>query len=139
MNRKINLIYDDKEDKVDQLENIPISELERIFPYSCEILVCKYFNIFEEKQSLQALSVLLDKIRPQGQLIIGVIDLTKICDDFLNKKITTSDFFSNIKYCHNAMGLDDIMDYTNKNSNFSILEIVDHNNYIYFITLTKKQ
>lgn len=139
MNRKINLVYEDKEDKVDQLENIPIAELDRVFPYSCEILVCKYFNIFEEHQAAQALSVLLDKIRPQGQLIIGVIDLVGLCEDFLNKKITTLDFFAGIKYCHNPMGLDDIMDYTNKNNNFSILEIVNHNNYIHFITLTKKQ
>lgn len=138
MNRKINLISNDSQ-KLDNLENINIQQLNTIFPYSCELIVCKYFNIFEEADAEKALDLLLEKIRPQGQLIIGLIDLTRICNDLLAKKINNTDFFAFIKNIHNHFGLDDIFEYINRYKNINLLDINNNQQYINFATLSKNQ
>lgn len=138
MNRKINLISHESQ-HLDGLENISIQLIDSIYPYSSEILVCKYFNIFEEKDADKALEVLIDKIRPRGQLILGVINLNKICSDLLNKKITTLDFIQFIKNIHNHFTIDDIAEYINKKTDIQILEINHDQNYIDFITITKQK
>lgn len=136
MNRKINLIINDAQ-KLEELENIKVQEMGNIFPYSCELLVCKYFNIFEETEASQALSALVEKIRPQGQLILGVIDLYKICNDLINKKINNVTFFDFVKNIHNHFSLDDMLEYADQNKNIYILDINYSQEYITFVTITK--
>jgi|688.fasta_scaffold96036_3 hypothetical protein len=138
MNQKINLISSDLQ-KIDSLENINIQNINNIFPYSCELLVCKYFNIFEEHDAEKALDLLIDKIRPNGQLIIGVASLNKICSDFLSKKINNKDFFDYIKNIHNHIGLDDILEYIDKNNHIDVIDINYDQEYIHFITITKNK
>ena len=137
MNRKINLIYNDN-DKIEGLENVPMSDISQVFPYSCEILVCRHFNIFEQHQSEEAMNALLEKIKPNGQLVIGVVDLSNICEDYINKKIKSTLFFDYIKHCRNPIGVDDVIEYVQLNNQYFIVEIVTQQNYIHFITLSKQ-
>lgn len=138
MNRKVNLISNDSQ-KLNGLDNINIQELNNIFPYSCELVVCKYFNIFEESDAEKALEVLIDKVRPQGQLILGFIDLSKICNDLLNKKIDNKEFFDFMKNIHNHFGLDDMIEYIEKNNNIQLIDTNYNQQYINFITISKSK
>lgn len=137
MNRKINLISHESQ-KIDGIENIEIGLVDNIFPYSCEILICKYFNIFEENDAKKALDILIDKIRPNGQIIIGAIEMDTICSDFINKQISNKDFFDYMKNIHNHFGIEDIIKYISNNENIYLLEI-NNQDYINYITLTKNK
>jgi hypothetical protein len=121
------------------LENINVQNINDIFPYSCELVICKYFNIFDENDANSALAVLLDKIRPHGQLILGVVDLNKICSDLLSKELSNKDFFDYIKNIHNHIGVDDILEYIDNNEVYKVLDINYDQEYISFITLTKNK
>lgn len=135
MNRKINLIVDDAQ-KIKELENIHVNQIDSVFSYSCELLLCRAFNIFDNSIAHQALGVLFDKIRPQGQLIIGTINYKQLCTDYINKKIDNAVFFSYIKATNNHIGSDDIIQSMESVPNAMILE-VKTDNYINYITITK--
>lgn len=137
MNRKINLISHESQ-KLDGIDNIPIQNIDSIYPYSCELLLCKYFNIFDESDWRKALEALIEKIRPNGQLIIGTIDLHKICSDFINKQLSNQDLFDLIKNIHNHCGLDDILDILNGSKEIVVLE-TNNQAYIDYITITKNR
>lgn len=135
MNRKINLVYNESQN-IKELENVPINNVESIFSYSCEILICRSFNIFDESIAAQALSVLFDKIRPQGQLIIGVIDYKQLCYDYIHKKIDNIQFFSYMSTAHNHYGLEDVIEYFESLQNSIILD-TKSDQYLNFITIVK--
>ena len=44
MSKRVNLISNENQ-KIDNFENINLSELDSVFNYSCEILICKYFSL----------------------------------------------------------------------------------------------
>lgn len=136
MSRKINLIYQE-EQKIKEIENISIAEVNSIFSYSCELLICKYFNIFDNGIVDQALSSLIDKVRPKGQIILGLSNMHELCSDFIHKKLTNEQFFSKIKTIHNYFGIDDIISYINSTGVGSIVNIKSEK-YITYITIIKK-
>lgn len=134
MNRKINLIINDTQ-QIKDLENIHVNQLDSVFSYSCELLVCKIFNIFDNTIAKQALNALFDKIKPNGQLIIGTTNYRQLCADYLHKKINNQQFFAYIKATNNDLGIDDMMDLFASVPNASIVEtkIDNYHNYITII------
>lgn len=137
MNRKINFIIHESQ-KLDGVENILIENMDNVYPYSCDLLLCKYFNIFEEKDWSQALETLIEKIRPNGQLVIGVADLYEICSDYLNRQLSNKEFFDLIKNVHNHCGIDDLIEIFNSSKHILILE-TNNQTYINYITITKNK
>lgn len=135
MNRKVNLVSHESQN-IKELENIPINNMDSVFSFSCEILVCKNFSIFEEPSSRQALSVLLDKVRPQGQLILGVSNLKSICSDYLNRKIDNETFLKYIRNVRNHIGMDDIIAILESTKN-GILVDIKSDNYVDYLTIIK--
>lgn len=135
MNRKVNLIIHESQN-IKDIENLPLNNLDSIYSYSCELLICKNFNIIDNSSAQQALNALFDKIRPQGQLIVGIIDYRQICTDYVHKKIDNQEFFAYIKNIHNYFNIDDIINYSESVSNSSIIEI-KKDQYNTYITITK--
>lgn len=137
MNRKVNLIFNESQN-LNDIENIPMSNLDSIFSYSCELLVCKNFSLFDMSIAHKALDALLEKIRPQGQLIVGVLNNRQLCLDFIHKKIDTETFFGHIKNAYNFLDLDEIIKYIEPISNLVVLE-TQYKDYYNYITITKTQ
>lgn len=135
MNRKVNLVINESQN-IKDIENLPLNSLDSIYSYSCELLICKSFNIIDNGSAQQALGVLFDKIRPQGQLILGIIDYKQICVDYVHKKINNQEFFGYIKNIYNYFNLDDIINYIESLSNSIIIEIKTEK-YNTYITITK--
>ncbi len=135
MNRKINLILNESQ-KIEDIENITLNSLDSIFSYSCELLICKYFYVIDNTAVEQAIAALFDKIRPQGQLILGVIDYRQLCYDYIHKKIDNQQFFTNIKNIYNYFNTDDIIRYMESLSNAVVVE-TKTDQYNTYITITK--
>lgn len=136
MNKRINIVQDTSQ-SIENFENVNISSVESIFNYSCEILVCQYFSSFDESTCSRALEVLLDKIRPKGQIILGVTNLHDLCLDFVNKKMSNQDFFAHIKNIHNHIETEDIISYAESSSESFIVTNVSKNNYHNNITIVR--
>lgn len=137
MNRKVNLISHQSQN-IDGIENISIENINSIYNYSCELLLCKYFNVFDNSVVTQVLDALIDKIRPNGQLIIGLIDLRQICIDFIHRKITNEDFFMYMKNTHNYFGVDDLISKIDNTKNCIVIE-TKYTDYINFVTISKNK
>jgi hypothetical protein len=135
MNRKINLVLNESQN-IKDLENIPLNNLDSIFSYSCELLICKYFHIIENSVAEKALEALFDKIRPQGQLILGFIDYRELCYDYIHKKINNETFFANIRNIYNYFNTEDIIKYAESLQNAIVIE-TKTDQYNTFITITK--
>jgi hypothetical protein len=99
-------------------------------------LICKYFSLFDESVSFKALEVLLDKIKPTGQIVIGVANLRNLCSDYIKKQINNEVFFGEIKNIHNHVSADDIINMIEKSQQFLITDITT-NSYNDFITITR--
>jgi hypothetical protein len=137
MNRKVNLVSNESQN-LTGVENIQMSNLDSIFSYSCELLICKNFSLFDVSIAHRALDSLLEKLRPQGQLIVGVLNSRQLCLDYIHKKIDTGGFFSYIKNTYNYLDLDEMIRYLDSISNVVILE-TQYKDYYNYITITKTQ
>lgn len=137
MNRKVNLITHESQ-SINDIENLPMSNLDEVFSYSCELLVCKNFSLFDMSIAQKALDALLEKIRPQGQLILGVLNTRQLSLDYIHKKIDVSDFFGYMKNTHNYLNLDEIIRYIDSLSNMVVIE-TQYKDYYNYITITRTQ
>lgn len=135
MSKRVNLISNENQ-KIDNFENINLSELDSVFNYSCEILICKYFSLFDESVASKALDILLEKIKPKGQIIIGISNLKEISADYIRKQISNEDFFHYIKNIHNHFGMHDIILYIEKNQSFAVTE-VNKDEYEDYLTIAR--
>jgi hypothetical protein len=140
MNNKINLIYLDSDDqKISDFFNMHVSQIYEIYAYSCDVLICKYLCVFNSDAIYQVLSTLLEKIKPKGQLILGVINIKKLCIDYLHGKLLGSEMLNYMRISGNSTTISDIIEYIETNQkNCQILNIDTTNNYIEYITITKQ-
>lgn len=137
MNRKVNLIANESQ-SIKDIENLPMSNLDIVFSYSCELLLCKNFSLFDMSIAQKALDTLLEKIRPQGQLVLGVLNIRQLSLDYIHKKINISDFFGYMKNTYNYLDLDEIIHYVDSLSNMTIIE-TQYKDYYNYITITRTQ
>lgn len=114
------------------LQNVHINELHNIPDYSVDLLTFSEINSLKHSSCEQALSLILNKIRPQkGVCVVEVVDMSAICNLYINKVMDSAEMSQTISPIQNVFGVSDIKSLLDKTNNmFAIIKIdkqTEHN------------
>jgi hypothetical protein len=90
-------------------QKILTNNIEQIINHSADNILCSCLE-YQEKSSLQTIvTQALSKIKPQGQITIGLTNFKKLFEDFLNSKIPSSRIFDSLRGKSNIIIIEDIL------------------------------
>ncbi len=95
MKRNISIGIDSKTDKPNVVH---INNLSSLVNYSCDSISIDILEFLQEKDHEQIIKYLLEKLRPNGKLIITINNAKNIAKDYAEAAISSGDFlqlFSN--------------------------------------------
>lgn len=136
MKREI-VIYAFKPESTNPLiEYVAMENVAAIVNSSVDTLFCDCFEYLKEEDVPAVLSELCKKIRPQGYLTIKILDVKKICLDYIQNKLSNKQYISlvNNKSCVTTL---DSISVGIDHSQFKTTKI-STDNYTISFTLQKK-
>lgn len=137
MTKNINLISESvSSSPILGFENISIQNIDSIYSCSVDNITCNIFSQFDTDTALQMLHMMLDKIKPKGQLILSLTNLKRVAKLYSNGNMSDKDFFKIIKHTHNPINYYDIINTIKNQPNIVIVNLKKENINTYII-LTK--
>jgi hypothetical protein len=108
-------------------QKILTNNIEQIINHSADNILCSCLE-YQEKSSLQTIiTQALSKIKPQGQITIGLTNFKKLFEDFLNSKIPSSRVFDSLRGKSNIVIIEDVL--TALDTNVFKLININYNEY----------
>lgn len=116
MKRNINIISDSYRHIADGYDTVNLSQIEDIV--DCSVDTILYYNIsyLNKPEAKQALGVLSRKLRLGGSVVIKFTNLDLLCKNYLNRKISTTEFLENVQEVSNGLSIDEIYTYIDGDS-----------------------
>jgi hypothetical protein len=137
MNRNINLVNGPgPHQEAPGFENVTADRLDSLYSCSIDTLTCSIFSLFESNIAIGALNVMLDKLKPKGQLVLSIGNLKKVAKLYSSNNLSDQDFFQIIKNIHNNITYNDIINELKNKPNYIISNIKKDNIYV-FINITR--
>jgi hypothetical protein len=113
---------------------ISYNNINSILDYSADSVSCDVLQMIPSLDK-GLIKTLCDKIKPGGIVILTILDLAKVCKDYIDNKISGSSFIGQISNISNPICLEDI--YSAISQNISVQQIKYEDNSIK-IALTKR-
>jgi len=135
MNRNIILGIQDPskiKDLPESTEYIHINNLSQIVNHSVDYLFSDNLEYLNEDSISTILKEIMNKIRPKGYLSIKILDIKKICLNFINNQLPSTKYIEFLKDKNSILNLDTIsvsVDY----DKFITTKIVSSDYYINII------
>lgn len=137
MNRNINLYNSRAEQNLDGFDNIPLSKLEDIVNYSVDILFYREMNSLESDQKNQILSLMLQKIRTGGVLILKFVDSKILSKMYWDNQISPQAFMDKISNNKTITTPEEINETINKDE--FILSRIEHKEDQILVSINRKE
>jgi hypothetical protein len=138
MNKKINLTITDSKNTINGFEDLHINQLDSLFSCSVDMIYCSIFNVFHSANVYQVLDAIIEKLRPNGQLILNIWSLKKLAKLYVSDNISDADFFNNVKASNNSVSYTDIIKHISS-SNISSVVDVKKDDLVTFLTISKNK
>ena len=138
MNKKINLTITDSKNTINGFEDLHINQLDSLFSCSVDVIYCSIFNVFNSENVYQVLDAIIEKLRPNGQLILNIWSLKKLAKLYVSDNISDADFFNNVKASNNSVSYTDIIRHISS-SNISSVVDVKKDDLVTFLTISKNK
>jgi predicted SAM-dependent methyltransferase len=123
--------------RLSDAEPIDISTVSGVINLSVDTIFCDSLESITEEELPKLFVEILNKIRPRGYLILNILDIKKLCGEYLQNIITNQIFLSLIKNKNNFISLDTIYSLVDTKS-FQIMKIdTDQNTISLVIQRTK--
>lgn len=84
---------------------VHINQISSIVNYSCDSITLDCIEYLQEKDHAVVFSVLLEKLRPGGRLVVSISNAKEIANNFINAAISCNDF---LKFFTNKQSLSSI-------------------------------
>lgn len=137
MNRNINLVTGPgPHQDIPGFENVTADTMDSLYSCSVDTLTCSIFSLFESSIAINAFNIMLDKLKPKGQLVLSISNLKKIAKLYANNNLPDKDFFQMVKNIYNNITYDDIINELKNKPNYIISNIKKDNIYVY-INITR--
>jgi hypothetical protein len=107
--RRLNIIANNNSKLLEGFENLELNNIASIYSCSIDIIYCGIINLLDNQQLYPVLENLIDKIKPNGQLVLMVHDVKRLCKLYIDSHISESDFFHMIRSTNNSATIDDIL------------------------------
>lgn len=123
MNNLLNITINNE--PKDGLQNVHINEVHNIPDYSVDLLTFSEINALKYSSCEPALSLILNKVRPEkGVCILEIADVNSICSLYINKIMDSAKMSEIVSPMQNVFGVADIKNLIDKTNNmFSIIKI----------------
>jgi hypothetical protein len=102
------------------------------------MIYCSIFNVFSPANIYQILDAIIEKLRPNGQLILNVWNLKKLATMYISGNISDEDFFNNVKLSNNSVSYTDIIKHISSSNISSIID-VKKDDLVTFLTISKNK
>lgn len=137
MSRNINLYNSRAEQSLDGFDNIPLSKLEDIVNYSVDILFYREMNSLEPDQKNQILSLMLQKIRTGGILILKFVDSKILSKMYWDNQISPQAFMDKISNNKTITTPEEINETINKDE--FVLSRIEHKEDQILVSINRKE
>jgi predicted SAM-dependent methyltransferase len=123
--------------QVPDAEPIDISTISSIVNLSVDTIFCDSLESIAAEDLSKKFVEILNKVRPNGYLILNILDIKKLCAEYLQNTISNGIFLSLIKDKNNFISIDSIYSLIDTKS-FQIMKIdTDQNTISVVIQRTK--
>lgn len=109
MNRTINIVSDIARVQIPNADSIDLSKIDSIINCSIDTIFLYIVEYIKPEHVKHILLSLLEKLRPEGNIIIRFADLKKICELYNKNEITDGEFFAYVQNKNNILSIDFIM------------------------------
>ena len=123
--------------QVADAEPVDISTLSSVVNLSVDTIFCDSLESIAAEDLSKKFAEILNKIRPSGYLILNILDIKKLCAEYLQNIISNQIFLTLIKDKNNFISIDNVYSLIDTKS-FQIMKIdTDQNTISVVIQRTK--
>jgi hypothetical protein len=138
MSKNLNIILPGQTMNVDGYSNIEITNLQGIYSYSIDSIICSVTSFLDQNNFWPAIDIMIDKLKPGGQIMLSLYDSKRLAYLYGSSQIEDTYFIQLIKNINNTKSLSDLNNFLEQKSNINLVEIKkDH--IIDYVTLSKKE
>jgi hypothetical protein len=138
MSKNLNIILPGQTMSVDGYSNIEITNLQGIYSYSIDSIICSVTSFLDQNNFWPAIEIMIDKLKPGGQIMLSLYDSKRLAYLYGSSQIEDTYFIQLIKNINNTKSLSDLNNFLEQKSNINLVEIKkDH--IIDYVTLSKKE
>jgi hypothetical protein len=138
MSKNLNIILPGQTMSVDGYSNIEITNLQGIYSYSIDSIICSVTSFLDQNNFWPAIDIMIDKLKPGGQIMLSLYDSKRLAYLYGSSQIEDTYFIQLIKNINNTKSLSDLNNFLEQKSNINLVEIKkDH--IIDYVTLSKKE
>ena len=137
MSKKINIVLQNGGSNLVDFENIHLEQISSIFSFSCEIINCSVASFFDQAKFWIIIDLLLDKLKPNGQLMLSLYDTKRLAFLYSNGQVNVSDYLGLMKSINNCISLPEVIDFLGKKQDIVFVD-TKRDQLITNITLAKR-
>jgi predicted SAM-dependent methyltransferase len=94
--------------QVSDAEPVDISTISSVVNLSVDTIFCDSLESIAAEDLSKKFAEILNKIRPNGYLILNILDIKKLCAEYLQNTISNQIFLSLIKDKNNFISIDNV-------------------------------
>lgn len=137
MNKNLNIILPGQAIDLEGYNNLEITNLQTVYSYSIDSIICSIASFLDEENFWPAIEIMLDKLKPGGQLMLSLYDSKRLAYLYGSSQIESKHFTQLLKNINNTNCLSDFHSFLEQKANILLVEVKkDH--IIDYITLSKK-
>lgn len=114
MKRIINISTDIARVSIPNVDSVDISRIDSIVNYSIDTIFAYILEYIKSEELLGLINRLLNKLRPEGILIIRFSNLKKISELYLKDEISDKDFLNTVANKHSVLSVDQMISLINE-------------------------
>jgi hypothetical protein len=131
MHRSINLCTDDARTILSNMDNTNINQLNNIVNFSVDTINCEILEYVISSHLSEVLSVIYNKIRKNGILVLRFKDFKEISHKYYQTKMSDEEYLQKISNTASIISIDRII--STIDNNLSVHNIEYNNDYITMI------
>jgi hypothetical protein len=123
MSKNINVILQNMNANLIGFENVIIDQISSIYSFSCDTINCSIGSFFDHGKFWTIIEILIDKLKPNGQLIISLYDTRRIAALYTNNQIQSTDYLGLMKNINNCVSLSDFVEFSSNKKDIILADI----------------
>lgn len=140
MSRLINVYHSGRKNLLENYNNIDISDIGNIINHSSDLIRFDHLQLFEQKIAAQILSILINKLKLNGTLVISLFNIKNISRLYADLVLSDEQFIEKMQDCKSVWSIEFLKDFIDKNyKDIEITQIqYDNSKHLTYITAERK-
>jgi hypothetical protein len=123
MSKNINIILSNTGSNLVGFDNVVIDQIASVYSFSCDIINCSIASFFDHVKFWTIIDLLLDKLKPNGQLVMSLYDTQRIAALYANNQIKNTDYLGLMKNINNCISLSDLVEFVSNKKDIVLADV----------------